>query len=941
MDTILSHTQTPLELSKRSRFFMRLFNVRPNEVSLVWALTLLQFFQGVGIAFFYSAAYSIFLSKYSSFYLAEVFILAGVLLFFFGWLYQKLEHSLSIKTLTTGIIIFMAGSAFLFRIGFQTPYALLIFIVLMLAWHRVIYTLANLEFWGLSAIIFDVRQSKRLFSLVSAGDIPAKLLGYLAVSLLVPYIGSYNLLYISGVAFLLSIIYLWKVLKLHHPHPHNEEHSHHHTDDDHKLNIFKDIQTTINYYFGNKLILYVALVCFMATVVNLILDYSFLTEVKAKFAHHNHSTHHSTNGDEELASFIAMFFAIGRVIGIFAKLILTGRITEKLGTRNTLLIIPIILILCNVIEMAFGIFTTSEQNILYLFGVMVIIAEVLKNIIQDPLILTVLQPLPTETRLKGHNVIKGQMDPFALLLVGTGLFAFKHLFKHIDLVLLSIVLTICCLIWIFLIFKVDKHYIEVLRNAIAKRFSGIAQLDSNDPHTLQLITDKISSNRPGEVFFAFSFLENINHINVEKYLVQLLNHPHPEVVVFALKKSKKYANETIKNKIFNDLLTSTDSKIKIQSIETLCETYTDEPDLLLPYLQSENIEERKSALVGALKSGNITMIVYAGQAIMTLEKSNNSLDKLLLTDIIASVEIKTFYAPLKKLLKDTDHNIVKEALFAISKVSHPSLLPDVFSLALQKPFKQLAITTLSAFGDEAIEYGKNIFIVQARSLESIEIMILLCGKINSTLSKKYLFDLFSEGDEIHHQLIIKSLSHINLTTNHVKEIKLIQNHIFTLIKNWTDVLAKQDILSTNPAYSKLAEALKVESEEILSYLFMMLCFIYDKRKVTQVEENLTHHIHKANALEYLENILPPFISQPLVILLDDISITEKLRKLKYTSKITTIEEIEEDIFSTTNHQYNTWTKAVSLYLERNQTKLKEVARSQIHHEPILMELLAN
>ncbi|OOY40328.1 hypothetical protein BOV90_04435 [Solemya velum gill symbiont] len=81
-----------------------------------------------------------------------------------------------------------------------------------------IYLLANLEFWGLSATLFDVRQSKRLFGLISAGDVPAKLLGYLSASLFAPVIGIQNMLLIGTISFLLSVLVMNRVMsqqKLH------------------------------------------------------------------------------------------------------------------------------------------------------------------------------------------------------------------------------------------------------------------------------------------------------------------------------------------------------------------------------------------------------------------------------------------------------------------------------------------------------------------------------------------------------------------------------------------------------------------------------------------------------------------------------------------------------------------------------------------------------
>ena len=60
--------------------------------------------------------------------------------------------------------------------------------VAIMTGYRLIYLLTNLEFWGMSAVLFNVRQGRRLFGLISAGEMPAKALG----ALLAVVVHAYN-----------------------------------------------------------------------------------------------------------------------------------------------------------------------------------------------------------------------------------------------------------------------------------------------------------------------------------------------------------------------------------------------------------------------------------------------------------------------------------------------------------------------------------------------------------------------------------------------------------------------------------------------------------------------------------------------------------------------------------------------------------------------------
>ncbi len=82
------------------------------------------------------------------------------------------------------------------------------FFYVLMAWFNVLYLLNNLQFWGIAALLFDLRQSKRLFAVISAGDIPAKFIGYTLALVFVPYTGAQNLLLMGAGCILVSIPFL-------------------------------------------------------------------------------------------------------------------------------------------------------------------------------------------------------------------------------------------------------------------------------------------------------------------------------------------------------------------------------------------------------------------------------------------------------------------------------------------------------------------------------------------------------------------------------------------------------------------------------------------------------------------------------------------------------------------------------------------------------------
>ncbi len=71
---------------------------------------------------------------------------------------------------------------------------------------------------------------------------------------------------------------------------------------------------------------------------------------------------------------------IGRLFAIILKLIISSRVIAKLGLITSLLIIPIVLlIICFYI-----VSTRNTISDLYIFGIMALLTEVLRSIIQEP-----------------------------------------------------------------------------------------------------------------------------------------------------------------------------------------------------------------------------------------------------------------------------------------------------------------------------------------------------------------------------------------------------------------------------------------------------------------------------------------------------------------------------------------------------------------------------
>ena len=295
-------------------FWLRVLNVYPNEEKVVKQLYLFQFFQGAGIAFFFTSSFAQFLEKFPITELPWVMISSAFLLWLAGWLYTTLEHKFGLKKFNFMVIVLMAFSILLLWIV-NTQIEQDWFLYLMLAWFNVLYLINNLQFWGIAALLFDLRQSKRLFAVISGGDIPAKFIGYSLALVFVPYTGTQNLLLIGTGCMLASLPFFKRVFAS------GQLETNVHADGKHVTKHPQYFKTLIKNLADNSYIRRIAFISLLTSTCVILINYGFYGEVKK--AHKD---------DVDLASFIAFFYASLRIVAFITKMVFSSRLTASVGS---------------------------------------------------------------------------------------------------------------------------------------------------------------------------------------------------------------------------------------------------------------------------------------------------------------------------------------------------------------------------------------------------------------------------------------------------------------------------------------------------------------------------------------------------------------------------------------------------------------------------------
>src|SRR5215831_7620230 len=181
------------------RALLAAFNIAPGEGLPVALLLSHSFFMGLAGVFFYTAASAVFLMTFAPTTLPYVYMASAGFVALCGFLYAKLETRLPVSLLLPATLVLLVLSVMGWCLGLRLTKAPWLAFGLLL-WLRVLVVLTNLVFWGLAESLFNVRQGKRLFSLIGSGELAASILGGFATPLVVPMLGTHNLLLVSALS---------------------------------------------------------------------------------------------------------------------------------------------------------------------------------------------------------------------------------------------------------------------------------------------------------------------------------------------------------------------------------------------------------------------------------------------------------------------------------------------------------------------------------------------------------------------------------------------------------------------------------------------------------------------------------------------------------------------------------------------------------------------
>lgn len=862
--------------------FYRSIGVRQDETRTVWLFFLHNFFLGIGTILAYVSANVILLENHPETSLPIAYVASAVGMMLAGRVYTHYEHHLALRSLAVRVLWAVIVLTFVLDVLVLAGHSVWAAIAIMVG-YRLIYLLTNLEFWGVSAVVFDVRQSKRLFSVISSGDMPAKALGAILAALVHAHMDMFFLLLVAFGSFLAAIYILRLTYRSHDIHT---AHGAARIRQPEQSRIIKQL-------FGNsQLITWMCLSLVAVAMVAATVEYAFFINVKYKI--------HATTS---LLQYVSKVLALTYLVAMVVKLVMSRPALDRLGIRRSLQLLPSTALVGVLVFAAVFLSEVGEATWLLYYCALYLAFEVVRRSLFDPVFLVLFQPLSTQQRLQGHTLVKGFYEPLGMALAGILLYVF-HAFPAINEWMPFVWMGIGTLVAFWFLRRTYQNYLNELKSALSRRFLETAEIAVPD-EVLKLVLKNLRSSRVEEVINAISWLKTYRPDRLTGVSDGLLRHSDGQVRRFALETVGELEIPVAAPALYALAVNDPDPIIRESASRRYGFLPKADPKLVTELLRHPDLKIRKGAILGSFANRSLNGSVV--ESFKELSQSNKTDDRLAVLDMIGQLQLDDYQGLVTRSIESSDPVVVKAAIQTAGALQNPDLTRHLITLLGDKTYWRSAAQSLGEIQTAALPYLKDALQSAPDNVLSRR-MAAVCGKIQTPESYQILTGLVSQPDLSVRMAALRALSHLDrqpaesavFETVLQEELKLAQRLLHgSLHKNDRELLA----------------CLDYELGLLLQRLFLVLMQLYDREAIVSVRSGIEHasRERRANALEMLDNLIPRTVYQCLQALVDDVSVTEKVRLMD--AQLGAF-QAEEPLLTYILHQgetmFSTWTISVAL-----------------------------
>ncbi len=824
---------------------------------------------------------SLFLSQYGPYSLVYVYAAVPIALSVFVPIYTRVASQIGSRLVTVGTLVFFSCNVLLFWYAFRTypaavtaqgvaPEGARTTMVWLLpgvfyVWVNCFGIIAPVQAWSFANSLFDTRQAKRLFGLIAAGASLGAITGGLMARFLVgPVGGTVNMMLVLAALILLAAGIVVTA---------NRRIRRRTAGGRRTAPVRHPFAETLRQIRGSRYLMLMAMLVFVVAIVTQWTAFQLSLVADQRFA-----------GDpDKLTAFFGTFnFTIGGV-SLLLQLLLSGRLLRRFGLGATILLLPLAL--------GFG------SSLILLFPVFW--AVLLTNGLDQGLRFSLDKssyellylPLPPNQRGALKNTIDIVVSRFAdaagailLGLATRGFFLVPGLglglrgTAAVNLVFISA--------WAAIAWRLRGEYVRTIQDTIHRHRIDSERLSMNDVGRLAsaAVRIKLAAADPTEVRHALDLVEAQATRKFHPALRTLLTHPAPDVRRRALAILSAGGDTEIAGAAAG-MLRDRDIGVRTEALLYMSREQGIDPLQQIEKLGDFDDFSIRAGMAAFLSAPGPSQNLDAARALLTEMISSkgpaNARDRQEAARLLSRVpeSLHDLYAPL---IADPETVVSRQAIRSAGQVLGDTLVPSLMAALARPDVSDDAAEALARYGNGIVPEIALRLNAPGTPADVRRELPQVLVRIGTPDAERLLADGLLHPDvSVRHNIVI-SLNKLHATHPRIRFDPSIAE--LALAAEISGHYRSYQVLGPLRAQLKeedaILQALHHTMDQELERIFRLMKLLFPGIALhdAYVGVRSSNPLVRANALEFLENVLKPELRQVLLPLLDShVSVDERIQ----------------------------------------------------------------
>jgi HEAT repeat protein len=461
-------------------------NLRPEEGERTLLMFAFYTATSVGLLWFEYSVVALFLDEYGAKWLPAIYIASALMCSGLGILYSWLQSILPLRTVLVAIAFLAALPLLLLRLGLEINYlgGLLAFatVFLLRLWMDAVEVLNDLNSQVAANQLFNIREIKRTYPLISSGLLVADVISGFSLPLLLFLVGLNNTIVVASLVMLLGagiLFYLSQRYQQAFP-----DAPAHQWDDSETEFTVRRITGPLKRYIIPLFIFFI-----LGEALYLLVEFQYLSQLEANL------------NTAEIAGFLGLFGGIVGIFELIGQWFISSRLIDRLGVFIAAMLLPASLSIIGLIVL-----TGFLDFFLQLLGGAIPLPEWISGLFVGLILLrfvdellrytliagiepTLFQPLSEPLRSSIQTTVQGIAEPMTTGITGLGILAtiglFHWAFPTQSEILLQqwqswtfiFAIIVFSLIWLLSAWLLRSSYVSLLVRSAERKRLGSPDVD--------------------------------------------------------------------------------------------------------------------------------------------------------------------------------------------------------------------------------------------------------------------------------------------------------------------------------------------------------------------------------------------------------------------------------------------------------------------------------